>query len=382
MAPSALSPSNLLHEGSRRGSEVDTQAGSEGSTTMSETSSTSYQFFLPTSTSPKGHPGKKTWKNKQPEKKQLMQGPPGKWCLNSKAKIFVPGCPATHSAPASRRGMIPVHSAIKATFEGCLGSISMKVRSSYTEVGVTVLTTPSDMWGMDPIHALIRSRSYAMSTLMHALQIMGPQINFLQASADESRLHFKFCSSSPDRLCPEFYHSGQCSHPNTCCWEHVAMELFIITLVMKPAIEDAPPVDTPAPGGGAPPNGMMRGLVPDSTGALPRLQWSDDLADLCYALDTPMPPTMDHVPGMVYVPVPVMPMDLSIDPYYPPMMYSGQQALPGCARDSEGQTSSTAAGSSVCSGSVSPTELLSPCGTPRLHGRRVCWPDTDDGEDA
>lgn len=286
----------------------------------------------------------------QRKQERLSQGAAGDWSaaqtknrLNSNAKVFVPVC-HTHAAPASRRGMIPVHTAIKSALGSRLGSIGMKVKQSYTEVEVSVHAAPSDMCGTYPMRPLARACSYAMSMLLHTFQMMGPQIQSLQPTSD-SRLVFKFRSSSADSLCPALRQYGQ-------NLEHVAIELFIITIKMKPPIQNA---------------------IPASGVALPGEM-------VGYAINTLVPPPMDQGSDVVCALGPVMPTGLPIDPSYSPMTNSSQQVFVGCAEDSEWQASSTAAGSSERSGSSSPTDLPSPCGTPRLHCKQVRWADVDDND--
>lgn len=294
------------------------------------------------------------------------------------SRIWMPGCPAPHEVPASQGEKMPVSSVIEGALGSRLCGISMVDMPSYTHVEVVVHATYEPQL-VDPqaqsntLSTLMsQARSNALSTMMHAFQILGPQIESLQVSPDKSQVHLKYLDTCPDRICWEFGQYGSCPRPKTCRWEHAVAELFVITLVMKPLLADASPMAVPLPvgalpngPGGALPNGMMG-----------------------YVANTPMPPIMDQVPGMVYVPVAVMTGNPSIGPDCLHMKCGGQQQKPNTssrgawsaylerAKESE-QTSSTTAASSERSGSSSPTDLLSPCGTPR-----ECWPDTDYDEDA
>merc|ERR1719271_434798 len=95
-------------------------------------------------------------------------------------------------------------------------------------------------WAMDP-EALSRT-SY---TLLHAFKILGSKVKSLESSPDGSQLCIKYSEVPEDRLCWQFAQYGFCHRQRTCRWEHVAMETFIITLVMQPL---APPPPTELPG--------------------------------------------------------------------------------------------------------------------------------------
>jgi len=223
---------------------------------------------------------------------------------------------------------------------------------SHTEVEVVVNPKVEEMygpWSMDP-----QARSRALHMLLQAFRILGPQIKGLEPSADESKLVVKYSEANTDRLCWQFGQYGYCPRGPSCRWDHVALETFIITIVMQPLAMDMSPVAMPAPAStachfGELPNGELPGGM------------------VGYVIAAPMPTATEQVPGMMMMAIPVQ-------QWVPPNDAPGP--LP-CAV--EVPTSGQAEPEPERSGSASPT---SPSETPKTRTSRVCWADIEDDEPA
>jgi hypothetical protein len=199
----------------------------------------------------------------------------------------------------------------------------MRDMQSHTEIEVVVHAGPSDMykfdgqWTIDP-----EARARALFALMSMYQMLGPQIKYVEPSADGTQLSVGHSESSSDRICCEFCRYGHCSRHASCEWDHIAMEHFVITIVMQPWGEASP---APAP------------VAPAAVSAV------------------------------------------TTDPTYvsPQSGADKQASLEGVSDDE--QTISTAAGSDR-SDSSPPTPVRTPLMRFRSRSDRVCWADLEDDD--
>lgn len=358
----------------RYGCEVDTQAGSS---TVSVASHSSSEFES------RSWDGDGSGRNSPPvggiEGTGTTTAAPTRTRLKACASLFVPGGhtlaapppPPPPSLSAGRESAkVPVRCIIEGAFGNRLCGIHMADMQSHTEVEVVVSPHASERYGrwcMDPRGgaAHFEERSRALHVLLQAFKILGPAIKGIEPSADESKITLQYSEASTDRLCWEFGQHGYCPRGASCRWDHVAMEVFVITIVMQQlAMNASPAAISPSPG--AP---LHFGEF--SNGDLP-------VPMVGYVIAAPMPPTIEQVPGMVYAcPVSVGPMNpLSVSTN----LDSTVQAA--CAVEIGGGTlgepepsSSTATGSSGSSGSTSPA------GSPKPQENRVCWADIEDDEE-
>jgi len=279
--------------------------------------------------------------------------------------LFVPGCavPPPPAPLASQGAKVAIRCVIEGAFGNRLTGMNMvdTPSGSQTDVEVTVLATREDMYA-----PVTEARSRALYTLLHAFKILGSQIKSLEPSTDESQLHIKYSEASPDRMCWQFGQYGYCPRQHVCRWEHIAMESFVISLVMQPL-----------PLGGSPANPQV--MPPQVTDYPGGMDGYSPVAGTNYVQDSS---------GMVYCPVPVqlavapMPMQSNFTGMVP--ICNGEQAAleNGVADPENYPENSTAPGNSPVSGSSERSGSTSPpVSSVTPTGSRVCWADIEDDDD-
>lgn len=352
----------------------------------------------------------------------------GKTRLNSKAGLFIPGqapqgggfvpgggtqhggVPPPPLPPDSK---VPIRCVIEGAFSSCLGGLSMVDTASHTNVEVVVHADQSDVCATPPTTGGMaweispEARSRALYTLLHAFKTLGSHVKSIEPSADGSQLCVKYSEACTDRMCWDFFQYGYCPRPQTCRWDHITMDTFIITISIKPPGFAPSPMATPCQVAELPATAVPTGYVSASPMAPTFDQASGMMVFTVAVAMTPVLPSTgneprprigklqncklqasDHLSGAspAAVELPQNPLALL-------------QSCAGGKRDPE-QTSaqseraSTAAGSER-SGSPSPDsrKVASPCATPascgtpreeklaRIRANRLCWADLEDDPD-
>jgi hypothetical protein len=207
---------------------------------------------------------------------------------------------APEFAASPEKAKVLVRGVIEATFGKRICGIHMVDMQTHTEIEVAVSSELGPGY-IDP-----EARSRALRSLLHAYRAFGHEIKALEPSADESKLTVKYSETSTDRLCWQFAQCGYCPRPASCRWDHVAMEVFVITLqlVMDTSSVGIPPVVEGCNFGDFT-CGDFQSAQGGIVGYVPYVVPVDQV---------------DQVPAMMYtnVPVPMGPEDISAFPVVAP----------------------------------------------------------------
>mmetsp|Transcript_57329 Transcript_57329/g.105426 ORF Transcript_57329/g.105426 Transcript_57329/m.105426 type:complete len:698 (+) Transcript_57329:81-2174(+) len=164
--------------------------------------------------------------------------------LRSSASMFVPGQSSPSAGPSHKSaqrtnggqakgpGREMLANLISQTFGTEIWNVMMVDCEDYTGRSYTAVELTLPMCSEWPASQLQQDQA-ALQNLRWNLNSM-EGVQSAELSADGTALQMDYCLAGKDRLCWDFAHHGFCPRP-ACRWQHVAMEKFVITVLLRPS---------------------------------------------------------------------------------------------------------------------------------------------------